>query len=83
MRATTRPPDISARRSPRPRARTGPVGQETHTYKPGRASGLIAGAFGEVSTQVCDLTGGHVACKLSAEFLALFDIARNWRKVYS
>ena len=42
-------------------------------------SGLVVGAFGEVSTQVRDLSD-LAACELSAETFAAFDIAKNESK---
>ena len=45
----------------------------------GRVSGLVVGAFGEVSMQVRDLAD-LVACELNAEHLALLDGAMNESK---
>ena len=42
-------------------------------------TGFILGAFGEIPTQVRDLAD-FVACELSAEHPALFDIAKNESK---
>ena len=50
-----------------------------NSYNSGRVSGLVVGAFGEVSMQVRDLAG-LVACELNAEHLALFDGAMNESK---
>ena len=47
-----------------------------NSYNSGRVSGLVVGAFGEVSIQVRDLAD-LVACELNAEHLALFDGAMN------
>ena len=49
------------------------------TYSLGSRVRLLVGAFGEVSTQARDLTA-LVACDLSTEHLALFDIAKNESK---
>ena len=46
------------------------------SYNPGRVSGFVVGAFGEVSMQVRDLAD-LVACELNAEHLTLFDGAMN------
>ena len=58
---------------------TGPVETEINPYNPGRVSGLVAGAFGEVSMQVRD-HADLVACEFNAEHLALFDDAMNESK---
>ena len=55
---------------------TGPVERDMNPYNPGRVSGLVIGAFGEVSMQVRDLAD-LVACELNAEHLALFDNAMD------
>ena len=58
---------------------TGPVEAEMNSYNPGRVSGLVVGAFGEVPMQVRDLAD-LVACELNAEHLALFGDAMNESK---
>ena len=50
-----------------------------NSYNSGRVSGLVVGAFGEVSMQVRDLAG-LVTCEFNAEHLALFDDAMNESK---
>ena len=50
-----------------------------NSHNPGRVSGLVVGAFGEVSMQVRDLAD-LFACELNAEHLALFDDAMNESK---
>jgi hypothetical protein len=62
-----------------PAGATGPVEAEMNTYNSGRVSGLAVGAFGEVSSQIRDLAD-LVACELSAEYLAFFDIAKKESK---
>ena len=62
-----------------PAGSTRPVEAEMNTYNSGRASDLAVGAFGEVSSQIRDLTD-LVACELSAEYLAFFDIAKKESK---
>ena len=62
-----------------PAGATGPVEAEMNTYNSGRVSGLAVGAFGEVSSQIRDLAD-LVACELSAEYLAFFDIAKKQSK---
>ena len=47
---------------------TGPVETEMTFYNPGRVSGFVVAAFGEVSTQVTDLAD-LAACELNAEHL--------------
>ena len=49
------------------------------TCKSGRVSGFVVGAFGEVSTQVCDLAD-LVLCVHNAEHLPPFDIGKNESK---
>ena len=58
---------------------TGPVETENNSYNSMRVSGLVVGAFGEVSIHVRDLAD-LVACELNAEHLALFDGAMNESK---
>ena len=52
---------------------------KVNSYNPGRDSGFVVGAFGEVSMKVCDLAD-LVACELNAKHLALFDGAMNESK---
>ena len=58
---------------------TGPVETEMNPNNPGRVSGFVVGAFGEVPMQVRDLAD-LVACEINAEHLALFDGAMNESK---
>ena len=48
-------------------------------YNPGRVSGFVVGAFGDISIQVRDLAD-LVVCELNAKHLALFDGAINESK---
>ena len=61
---------------------TGPVGADMGTYNPGHVPGFVVRAFGEVSTQVRDFAD-LVACVLSAEHPALFEIAKYESKQIS
>ena len=61
---------------------TGAVETEMSSYNSGRVSGLVVGAFSEVSMQVRDLAD-LVACELNDEHLALFDDAMNESKQMS
>ena len=57
-----------------PAGASGPDEAEISTCNSGSASSFVVGAISEVSTQVRDLDD-LVACELSAEHEALFDIA--------